>query len=69
MASFQEISMTFRAKLIIKLKWFDKRLTYSNLKKDNDERNSIGKIMFLFYFTKTPGILIHNIALKNIPKI
>ena len=44
LGSFQEISMTFRAKVYIMLKWFDKRLTFANLKKDNDERNSIGKI-------------------------
>ena len=44
LGSFQEISMTFRAKVYIQLKWFDKRLTFANLKKDNDERNSIGKI-------------------------
>ncbi len=44
--------MTFKAKVYIMLKWFDKRLTFSNLKKDNDERNSIGKIFFFYFWFK-----------------
>ena len=43
LGSFQEISMTFRAKFYIQLRWFDSRLTFTNLRKDNDEKNSIGK--------------------------
>ena len=50
LGSFQEISMTFRAKVYIQLKWFDKRLTFANLKKYNDERNSIGKSFQLNFF-------------------
>ena len=48
LGSFEEISMTFRANVHLHLKWFDKRLTYANLKKDNDERNNLGKKFFSF---------------------
>jgi hypothetical protein len=34
--------MTFKAKIFIQLLWFDSRLTFANLKRYNDERNSIG---------------------------
>jgi hypothetical protein len=40
--NFQELSMTFKAKIFIQLRWFDSRLTFTNLKRDIDERNSIG---------------------------
>ena len=42
LGSFEEISMTFQAHVHLHLKWFDKRLTFANLKKDNDERNNLG---------------------------
>jgi len=42
LGSFQELPMTFKAKIFIQLRWFDSRLTFANLKRDNDERNSIG---------------------------
>jgi hypothetical protein len=42
LGSFQELPMTFKAKIFIQLRWFDSRLTFTNLKTDNDERNSIG---------------------------
>jgi hypothetical protein len=43
LGSFQELPMTFRAKISVQLWWFDSRLTFANLKKDN-ERNSIGNL-------------------------
>ena len=45
LGSFEEISMTFKANVHLHLQWFDKRLTYANLKKDNDERNNLGKVL------------------------
>ena len=48
LGSFQEMSMTFKAKVYLQLKWYDKRLTFENLKRDKDDRNSIGK-----HLTKT----------------
>ena len=47
LGSFEEISMTFKANVHLHLQWFDKRLTFANLKKDNDERNNLGKV-FIF---------------------
>ena len=44
LGSFEEISMTFKANVHLHLQWFDKRLTFANLKKDNDERNNLGKV-------------------------
>ena len=44
LGSFEEISMTFKANVHLHLQWFDKRLTYTNLKKDKDERNNLGKV-------------------------
>ena len=48
LGSFEEISMTFKANVHLHLKWFDKRLTYTNLKKDKDERNNLGKVFNFF---------------------
>ena len=43
LGSFQELSMSFKAKFYIQLRWFDRRLRFENLKANSDERNSIGK--------------------------
>ena len=43
LSQFQELKLTFRAKFNLKLRWFDSRLTFANLKKKNDARNSVSK--------------------------
>ena len=43
LGQFQELKMTFRAKFNFKLRWFDSRLTFTNLKENDDARNSISK--------------------------
>jgi len=41
--SFHEISMSYRVKFAITLKWFDSRLTFTNLQNGTDFKNKIGK--------------------------
>ena len=43
LGQFQELKMTFWAKFNIKLKWFDSRLTFTNLKENDAARNSISE--------------------------
>ena len=43
LSQFQELKMTFRAKFNLKLRWFDSRLMFANLKKKSDARNSVSK--------------------------
>ena len=54
--------MHFKAKLYLQLRWYDKRLTYENLKENNDEKNSIGKI--IIYLTLLLGSNLFLIQLK-----
>jgi len=43
LSSFHEISMSYRIKFDITLKWYDSRLTYTNLQNGTDFKNKIGK--------------------------
>ena len=41
--SFHEISMSYRIKFDITLKWYDSRLTFINLQNGTDYKNKLGK--------------------------
>jgi len=43
--SFEEIEMTFKVNFIIRIKWYDNRLTFNNLKDETDGENNLGEVM------------------------
>jgi hypothetical protein len=63
--SFHEISMSYRIKFGITLKWFDSRLTFTNLQNGTDFKNKIGKVEKEMIWI--PQLLISNsLDLKSI---
>ncbi len=44
--SFEEIEMTFKVNFLISIMWYDNRLTFQNLKEENDGENNLGEDMW-----------------------
>jgi len=47
--NFDENSMTFHTKLVLKMKWFDDRIIFKNLKYDNESINTVSIYLHLFW--------------------